>query len=607
MPLALACAPAASANLHDGFVLAAFPFSLPAPTDISPPHSPEKIQIATNEIPDVPNPQSGGPAASNSAPDERLARAKSLYDAGRYQDLIDAFPESPDNSPQLELYRGLAFARLARWAEAREAFQAGLARDPRQPRLLEELAGVEYRQKQFALAKRHLRRALALGRTDVYANDFLASIYFQEGNLEAALKYWNHADKPKLSDLSTGASTRLDPAVLDHAFDFSLGSEWTWDNFLKARARLEALNVFDSMRFGLTEQPDGAFQLAFEPVERDSWSGAKWEWLASFFRGLPYQTVYPEFYNVNRAELNFLSYFRWDDQKRRVHSELSAPLGRNPAWQYRLYFDARNENWNLSGTLLPAVPFASAFLNLETAVAGAELRSFPSGRWSWSEGVEYSYRRLRNADGFPASATPFLAGGSGIADRFRLDRSLVRFPERRFTLDGTATAEIGTFFERPLGRYARLTGDLRSAWFPQARGDDYEMESRLRAGSTFGEVPFDELFMLGFDRDNDLWMRGHPGLRDGQKGGAPLGRNYVLANWDMAKNLYSGPLVQFAIGPFVDSGKISDPSGYFGSPKWLWDTGVQGRVRVFGNFQFVLGYGKDLRTGRNSFYSTVSF
>ena len=88
--------------------------------------------------------QNSAPSAENR--DEQFARAKALYDAGRWQDLIDAFPESPGYSPQLELYRGLAFAQLGRLAEARGSFRGGLARDPRQPRLLEELAGVEYKQ-----------------------------------------------------------------------------------------------------------------------------------------------------------------------------------------------------------------------------------------------------------------------------------------------------------------------------------------------------------------------------------------------------------------------------------------------------------------------------
>jgi tetratricopeptide (TPR) repeat protein len=546
--------------------------------------------------------------AQDTAPaSDPVARAKSLYDAGRFDDLVQSFSESPSNPPQLELYRGLAFSQLARWQDAVQAFTAGLARDPRQPRLLEELAGVEYKQKQFRRAKRHLRRALPLHPADDYASNFLASVYFQEGNLDAALKYWNRAGQPRLSDLDVHGAMRVDRTLLDRAFNFSLGSEWRWDQYLTTRARLEALGAFSNMRFGLAEQSDGNFQLAFDSIEREPLSGSKWQWLASLFRGLPYQTVSPEFYNLNHEALNWTSYYRWDDQKRRVHSEISAPLRKNPAWQYRFYFDARNENWNLADTLLPSAPPAPAWLNLETVVAGAELRAIPSGRWSWSESLEYSNRRLRHLQGLPPqTSTAFLAGGSSIAGRFRADHALVRFPERRFTLDSSASAEVGTFFQSPLGRYARLAGDLRSSWFPRARGDDYEMQGRLRAGRTFGEVPFDELFTLGFDRDNDLWMRGHPGLNHGQKGSAPLGRNYVLANWDVAKNVYSASLLTLALGPFVDSGKISDPGGYFGAPKWLWDTGVQAKIRVFGNFEFVLGYGKDLRTGRNSFFSTVS-
>lgn len=537
--------------------------------------------------------------------DDRVADVKALYDGRNWEAVVQAVPESPDNPPQLQLYRGLALAQLQRWAEARQAFKAGLDRNPRDARFLQELAGVEYKQKQFSRAKRHLHRALALRPSDDYANNFLASIYFLEGNLEAVLTYWNRAGKPRLSDLSFRRATNLNPVLLDRAFDFSRGSEWRKDQFLTTAARLEHLNVCSETRFNLEEQSDESFELTFDCPERDAWGASKWQWLASVFRGLPYQEVYPEFYNLDHAALNWLSLGRWDDQKRMIYSEVSGPLWNDPQWQYRIYVDGRDENWNLTGTFLPGLS-APTGLNLQKVAVGAELRSVVSGRWSWSSGLEYSYRRMRNVEGIPSQAAAFLTGGSTIAYRASVQHSLLRIPEKRFTLDSSVTAEVGAFFERPLGRYSRIGGDLRSAWFPEARGDDYEMEGRLRAGGTFGDVPFDDLFMLGFDRDNDLWMRGHPGLRDGQKGAAPLGRDYVLANWDVAKDIYSGPFISFALGPFVDTGKITDPSGYFGSPDWLVDTGLQAKIRVFGSFEFVVGYGKDLRSGLNSFYSGVS-
>ena len=536
---------------------------------------------------------------------DRISEVKKLYEAGRWGEVVQAVPESAEEAADLELYRGLALAQLQRWGEAKKAFEAGLVRNPRDARLLVELAGIAYREKQFSMAKKELRRALAIDGQDDYANNFLASIYFLEGNLEAALKYWNRAGKPKLEDLTFDPQPRLNPLLLDRAFAFSRGSEWRRDQFLTTQARLEGLNLFPHMLFELEAQADGSFDLRFHGSERNGWGNGKWEGLISLLRGLPYQAAYPEFYNLDRGGLNWRSLVRWDDEKRRVFSEIAAPLGENPGVRYRIYFDGRNENWDLRNTIAPSTP-SFAHLNLEKAVAGAEIQSIVSGRWQWKSGVEYSYRKFRNVAGVPAQTAPFFTNGSAIALRSRVGRSLIRFPERRFTLDSSATGEFGTFFENPLGRYGRMEGSLRMDWFPRAKGEDYEMQGDLRGGRTFGKVPFDELFMLGFERDNDLWLRGHPGLRDGEKGNAPLGRNYVLANWEMNKIVYKGAFFTVKVGPFVDSGRIYDPSGNFGSPKWLWDTGIQAKIRLLGSLEFVLGYGKDLRSGNNSFFTTVT-
>jgi tetratricopeptide (TPR) repeat protein len=536
---------------------------------------------------------------------DRISEVKKLYEAGRWSEVIQTVAESPDEAADLELYRGLALAQLQRWGEAKKAFEAGLVRNPRDSRLLVELAGIAYREKQFSRAKRELRRALVIDRRDDYANNFLASMYFLEGNLEAALKYWNRAGKPKLEDLTFDPQPRLNPLLLDRAFAFSRGREWRGDQFLTTQARLKSLGLFPHMLFELEAQADGSFNLRFHGSERNGSGNGKWEGLISLLRGLPYQSVYPEFYNLDRGGLNWRSLVRWDDEKRRVFSEIGAPLGENPGARYRVYFDGRNENWDLRNTIAPSTP-SSAHLNLEKALAGVEIQSIVSGRWQWKSGVEYSYRKFRNVAGVPPQTAAFFMNGSAIALRSRVGRSLVRFPERRFTIDSSVTGEFGTFFEGPLSRYGRIEGSLPVDWFPQAKGEDYEMQGNLRGGRTFGKVPFDELFMLGFERDNDLWLRGHPGLRNGEKGNAPLGRNYVLANWEMDKIVYKGAFFAVKVGPFVDSGKIYDPSGNFGSPKWLWDTGIQAKIRLLGSLEFVLGYGKDLRSGNNSFFTTVT-
>ena len=533
------------------------------------------------------------------------AKVKALYDAGRWEDVVRAVPESPSEPADLELDRGLALAQLGRFKEAKRAFEAGHAGHPRDARFLEERAGIAYRDKRFTPAKKDLRRALSLSQNDAYASNFLASIYFLEGNLEAALKYWNRVGKPKLSDLTYDPAPQLDSLILDRAFTFSPGAVWTRNRYLTTDAELQSLELFPQMFYELQAQRDGAFKLVWHASQEPSWRDMRWQAAVSMLRGLPYLSVYPEFYNTNDRGLNWLSFVRWDDNKRWLSSEVAWPLDENPKQRVRMYFVGRNENWNVSNTLMPGAPSPAGF-NMRRVVIGAEVAAVENWRWGWDVDGEYSYRDFRTVAGIPGQAGAFFTDSSGMDLRASVHRSLIRFPERRFSLDGSATGEAGRFFTNPLGKYGRLQGSLAANWFPRAQGDDYQTSTRLRAGKTFGQVPFDDLFMLGFDRDNDLWMRGHNGLVGGKKGNAPMGRSYVLSNSDVEKVVFHDALVQLQVGPFLDTGNIYDSSQYFGSPKWLTDTGLQARVKVLGNFSFVLGYGKDLRSGANTFYSMAS-
>jgi hypothetical protein len=73
----------------------------------------------------------------------------------------------------------------------------------------------------------------------------------------------------------------------------------------------------------------------------------------------------------------------------------------------------------------------------------------------------------------------------------------------------------------------------------------------------------------------------------------------------MDKDLYSNGLLSVKLSPFLDTGRIADPSGPLGSHRWLWDTGLQVKLRVLGVGVTFTG-GKDLHTGNNAFYLTTT-
>jgi hypothetical protein len=111
--------------------------------------------------------------------------------------------------------------------------------------------------------------------------------------------------------------------------------------------------------------------------------------------------------------------------------------------------------------------------------------------------------------------------------------------------------------------------------------------------------------MLGMERDNDLWLRGHVGTLDGRKGNAPLGTNYALWQSEIEKRFYRNEFVSLWIGPVLDVGKISDRRDGFGSRGWLVDTGAQSRIVLLGTKQLIFTYGRDLRHGGNVFYTAL--
>ncbi|MEO6966141.1 MAG: hypothetical protein ABI076_09635, partial [Acidobacteriaceae bacterium] len=288
-------------------------------------------------------------------------QVKQLFRAGKWEDVVRAVPQSPDEPADMELDRGLALAQLHRWREAKAALQAGHVGHPHDARFLVELAGIAYVEKDYSTAKTDLRRALILDPKNAYADNLLASIYFLEANLEAVLKYWNRAGKPILSDLRYDPTPRLDPLILDWAFKFSPGSVWTRHQFLMTQAELNLLDLFPHTFYDLQAQPNGSFQLAWHDSQRSAWNSWTLEGIVPMLRGLPYETVYPEFSNLNHKGLNWFSMFRWDKEKRRVTSEIAAPIQENPKYRFRMYLDGRNENWNVTNTLLPRTPSVAGF------------------------------------------------------------------------------------------------------------------------------------------------------------------------------------------------------------------------------------------------------
>jgi tetratricopeptide (TPR) repeat protein len=532
--------------------------------------------------------------------DPELAKLKQLFKDGHWQEIAER-PPAAGASSDAYFYYGSALARLQRWDEAHAAFESGVRLWPTDPRFSTELAGVKFKRGRYAEAQHWLERSLRLVPDDNYSNDFLATIFFLQGNRDAAIKYWNRAGKPKIDSVVYSPTPRTNPVLLDRALTFSPTTVLRLPVLLTSEARTRQLGIFATSNFQLAAQPGGDFNLVIENNERNGCGHNKWECLLLAFGLAPAQTLRFNYFNVGREAVNFHSRYRWDEQKRQIAVELDTPVAGQPKWHLQLGTDLRNENWGIRSTFGGAASLEAA-LNLKRESVHMDFTDVVSGKWSWSESTEISHRSYNNVLAGNVLTPQLLIGGAQLKQALSTELTLLRIPERRLTLESGAEAEVAKLWSGNTNNFAQFTGTIGLHWFPQHTGEKYELQHTIRLGKTVGDLPFDELFTLGVLGDTALLMRAHIATHEGQKGSAPLGRDYFLSNWDGMRSI--SPLSRFnvkvKVGPFVDTGKITDANAALGSHKWLWDTGIEAKIQVFG-FGVALSYGRDLRAGHNAF------
>ena len=526
-----------------------------------------------------------------------------LYDQHKWEQLIAAALPLAQRSADENFELGMSFAHLERWDEARAALIAGRRACAEQKRFPIELAGVAFQQKRFSEAARWIEKGLRLDPHDAYANDFAGTVFLLIGNLDAALKYWNRTQKPQINALRIDPQIQVQRLLLERAFVFSPQAEMRQGAFEASEARLDGLEVFPAYNLRLDARQDGKFDAEFHAIERDGFGNGWLQSLVSVFSGLPYETIYPSYFNMVGSATNFDSLLRWDAQKRRAWLSLSRPMHSLPQWRSQIEIDGRDENWAIRSSFTGTAPLLGSF-KLKREVASGTVASIHSGRFEWTSGAEFSHRTYTSVVTSSALTADLVAPGYELKHLANLHATLLNMPEHRFTIAAIASSEFARLWSRPPRLFEKLQGGATVRWLPRADGETYEFTQRLRGGGIAGRAPVDELWMIGVERDNDLWLRGHIGTRGGRKGSSPMADRYFLSNTDFYRSVWGNGLISVKAAPWLDIARTSAPTSGLAPRELLVDVGAELKLSVLGT-GVVLTYGRDLRAGKNAFYGSA--
>lgn len=519
------------------------------------------------------------------------ADVEPLYSAGQYAEVVAATADE-QNDPDALFLRGMSLARLDRWDEAGATLRRGQSLAPRDPRFPTELAGVAYRLQDFRDSRRLLRRALRLAPEDEYARNFLGSLYLLDSNVDAALTQWNQLDQPHIASVELPAGLHTDAVLLDRAFAFAPATTLQLSELRTSRARLNLLDAFRSYAFDVVPEPPGDdYRLRLRASERAGLFRSPWRSLIRSARGLPYRTIFLEHDNGGGNASSLHAVARWDPYRRRANLVYSRPLVGEARYRWRVFGDAREERWDLTRRVADSPNFRLAKLE-----AGAGFDSVVNGSFRWGGEAAAVVRTFQGET--PDSVR--MPDAAGARTEVHFNWMPLYFPARRIAVTTETRIGLGSIADDAGALYGRAETAAQLRW---SSGGNWSFQTRASAGALPGKAPFDELYILGVERDNDLVFRGIRNDADGRKGSAPVGDRFWLSSTELTRQVARFTLAEIHAGPFFDVGVIRDSRDRFGDPRTQLAAGIQVELRLFGAFGVKLLYGRDLRTGQDLFFS----
>ena len=535
-------------------------------------------------------------------PSEDREDLRRLAQAGRWNEVLQLTDGLPLPAADVLYYRGLAEARLGRSESARSTLETGRERFPDDYRFPLELGGLAFTVRDLDRARRLVERALHLNPGDPYALDLLGTTCYLSGDLPSTLEFWNRIDKPKISGVRLESGTRLDPLLRNRLIPIVPGETLRLQELRDTLAELTTLHLYTGLNVRLDPDRDSRFTVIVSALERRGLLGGRKSALFSAARGLPYQTIHADLFNLDRAAMNLNSLFRWDARKERLLSRLERPFALHPQWRWSLGTDLRDEDWKLRGNG-PDRNGQFPVYGLEHRSIGFQLDWIPGARWHWSGGPRLVWRKFDFGSHEPTPGALHWNGWS-LEYSTSLERTLVYLPKHRLELRalGRLTGR-GTLAGRRT-RMIRFEGGADLSAYLDPGELDWRVGLAYRGGVIGGSPALDALFFIGFDRDDPTGLRGHIATFDGFKGNAPFGTRKHLVRSEIEKRLWSNGLLDIELAPFLDFGRAWGAPRTPRSQGWLADAGVELRVRTPLGLGLSVDWGWNLVEGGSSWYAS---
>jgi hypothetical protein len=243
-------------------------------------------------------------------------------------------PAAPDGCGAL-VEAGILLAQQGDTAEAEVKFLAAESLCPTSAAPIRERAGLRFRAEDWAGAGRLAEQAIALDPDDAHTWRLLAGSHFLAGDLEGALRAWNHLSEPRTDLTRIDGLTRTRFSAVAGQIHLPPGRLLTPHDFRRARRRLGEVPAQSEFRLSLNPLPEGNIQVNATVLERPLVFEGPWDVAGVGIRALTGREIKLDLASpTGNGELWSVGW-RWWKNRPRVSLALTVPAagGRPGIWR----------------------------------------------------------------------------------------------------------------------------------------------------------------------------------------------------------------------------------------------------------------------------------
>ena len=536
------------------------------------------------------------------AQDSAELRARTAMDRGDYLQAIPILADALSQRPTAEnfLNLGIAYRHSRDWQKAEDTLQEGTERYPTDPRIPTELANAFLGAGDVDGARNALERALQIDPANVDAADLFAAVELSVGEVQTALRIWNRSGHPIVNTVLHNQNITFGHWTVRDGNAFHPGKMMTYTQWRTTQLRLLETETFSNVGIDIEPAPASS---TFNPIIlTTSRTNDLANVVFGLLKGAPLETSYLDWWNAGNSGITLNSSYRWDYNRRRGELRLHAPipvpgilfLNATALW--------RSERWDLARILQTDAGKNDRFLNKSTGVR-VEFKYVPHYRFDFGGGFEYTNRAVNG--GLPQ----LLMDGRNTGKI--LFQGSIRLSDSRYR--NRLHAEGFVARKSVLGdlNYSGATLEMNNQLLV-SKETNTVLDWTIKGGTTRGQLPVEEYFVLGLDTHAGNLLRAHPAASRGHYGNAPMGTGFALSNFDIERRIAILPLFNTLNIPyldvkgqvFLDSGKTFDREHNFKQGKLYVDSGAGLKFET-PTHSLNLIYGRSLREGRNVLFAYI--